>query len=67
MADVTIKVRLDGPYKVSGPAIVRAADGTAVGGGDPEQVAILCRCGRSATPPTCDLSHRHPDDDHPTR
>jgi len=67
MVDVTIKVRLDGPYKVSGPAIVRDADGTAVSGGDPEEVAILCRCGRSATPPTCDLSHRRPDVDHAPR
>jgi CDGSH-type Zn-finger protein len=58
MADVTIKVRLNGPYKVSGPAVVRDATGAVVSGGEPDDIAILCRCGRSATAPTCDGSHR---------
>jgi CDGSH-type Zn-finger protein len=60
MAEVTIKVRRDGPYKVTGPAIVRDAGGSAVSEGDADHVAILCRCGRTSTAPTCDLSHRRP-------
>jgi CDGSH-type Zn-finger protein len=63
MVDVTIKVRLDGPYKVSGPAVVRDAAGAVISDGDPDDVAILCRCGRSTTPPICDGSHRRPADD----
>lgn len=58
MADVTIKVRLAGPYKVSGPAMIKAADGEVIANGDPESVTVLCRCGRTAAPPTCDGTHR---------
>lgn len=57
MADeVVIKVRADGPYKVSGPVrIVDADGGTFPAGDDP---VALCRCGHSATKPFCDGSHR---------
>ena len=63
MVDVTVKVRLGGPYKVSGPATVLDSAGNVVSDGGPADVAILCRCGRSATSPTCDGTHRH---DHAT-
>jgi len=56
MDDVVIKVRDDGPYKVSGPVRIVDVDGTeyAVPDGD----VVLCRCGLSATKPFCDGSHR---------
>ena len=63
MADVTIKVRLNGPYKVTGPAVVRHADGVLISEGGADDLTILCRCGRSTTSPTCDGSHRRPADD----
>lgn len=57
MTDVTIKVRDDGPYKVTGP--VRIIDVT---GAEftlpPGDSAALCRCGLSASKPFCDGSHR---------
>jgi CDGSH-type Zn-finger protein len=57
MAEVTIKVRANGPYKVTGPARIVDAEGTAfvVPPGD---AIVLCRCGHSATKPFCDKSHR---------
>jgi CDGSH-type Zn-finger protein len=54
---VEIKVRDDGPYKVTGP--VRLVDPE---GGEFElpagEVLALCRCGRSRTKPFCDASHK---------
>jgi len=57
MADVTIKVRTNGPYKVEGSVRVIDADGNEFV--LPEGSAIvLCRCGHSATKPFCDASHK---------
>ena len=54
---VEIKVRDNGPYKVTGPVRLdrrRRREYTL-----PEGRAIaLCRCGQSATKPFCDASHR---------
>jgi CDGSH-type Zn-finger protein len=54
---VEIKVRDNGPYKITGPVRVIDADG-----GEytlPEGRAVaLCRCGQSATKPFCDASHK---------
>lgn len=54
---VEIKVRDDGPLKVTGP--VRLVDPE---GGEWDLPAdgpiALCRCGMSATKPFCDRSHR---------
>lgn len=56
--EVTIKVRDDGPYKVTGPVrIVDAEDREFVLPDDGRPV-VLCRCGRSATKPFCDRAHR---------
>ncbi|HEY6781402.1 MAG TPA: CDGSH iron-sulfur domain-containing protein [Thermoleophilaceae bacterium] len=56
MEQVVIKVRHNGPYKVTGPITLIDADGNeyelAVG----ESVA-LCRCGASTTKPFCDRTH----------
>ena len=54
---VEIKVRDNGPYKVTGPIRLIDADGTEFelpGEGS----IVLCRCGRSETKPFCDKSHR---------
>ena len=54
--DVEIKVRQDGPYKVTGPVRLIDADGEPfpqTGG-----PIILCRCGRSQNKPFCDATHR---------
>jgi CDGSH iron-sulfur domain-containing protein 3 len=53
---VEIKVRDDGPLKVTGPVRVVDADGRAFP--LPEGPIALCRCGRSRTKPFCDASHR---------
>jgi CDGSH-type Zn-finger protein len=54
---VEIKVRDDGPYKVTGPVRVIDADGGEfVVTGD--ETIVLCRCGLSRTKPFCDRSHR---------
>jgi CDGSH-type Zn-finger protein len=56
-SEVVIKVRDNGPYKVTGP--VRLVD---VDGGEwtlpPGESIVLCRCGQSRTKPFCDRSHR---------
>ncbi len=57
MADVTIKARANGPYKVEGPVRVVDAEGNEFV--LPEGSAVvLCRCGHSQTKPFCDKSHR---------
>jgi CDGSH-type Zn-finger protein len=53
---VEIKVRDDGPYKVTGPVRLVDADG-GVWETSGETV-VLCRCGRSQRKPFCDASHR---------
>ena len=53
MAAVTITVRENGPYRITGPFQLVDADGNAYALPAGETVA-LCRCGRSATKPFCD-------------
>ena len=54
---VEIKVRDNGPYKVTGPVRLIDADGGAFE--VPEGKAIvLCRCGRSQSKPFCDATHK---------
>jgi CDGSH iron-sulfur domain-containing protein 3 len=53
---VEIKVRDNGPYKVTGPIRLIDAEG---GVFDlPEGTVVLCRCGQSRTKPFCDASHK---------
>lgn len=54
---VEIKVRDDGPYKVTGPVRIVDGDGAvfAVEAGRP---VALCRCGQSRTKPFCDATHK---------
>ena len=58
VAQVVIKARANGPYRVEGP--VRVIDSTGNEFVLPEGDSIvLCRCGHSANKPFCDKSHRH--------
>jgi CDGSH-type Zn-finger protein len=57
MAEVEIKVRDDGPYKVTGPIRLVDAEGGVLELPEGETIA-LCRCGRSRKKPFCDASHR---------
>ncbi len=52
-----IKVRDNGPYKVTGPVVIVDADGNRFAVDDDRPIA-LCRCGASRTKPFCDRSHR---------
>ncbi len=52
-----IKVRDDGPYKVTGPVRIVDADGEAFAVPEGRPVA-LCRCGKSRNKPFCDATHR---------
>ena len=59
MAEVEIKVRENGPYRVSGPVRIIDADGNEF---DLEPhtkngTIVLCRCGGSTTKPFCDGTH----------
>jgi CDGSH iron-sulfur domain-containing protein 3 len=54
---VEIKVRDNGPYKVTGPIRLIDADGNAFELPD-EGSIVLCRCGKSQTKPFCDKAHR---------
>ncbi len=54
MPDVTIAIRKDGPYIVTGPVSLTDADGNAY----PARPSIaLCRCGASTKKPFCDGTH----------
>ena len=58
MADrVEIKVRENGPYKVTGPITLIDADGNEFELPDDGKPIVLCRCGGSKTKPFCDATH----------
>jgi CDGSH iron-sulfur domain-containing protein 3 len=57
MADLTIRVRANGPYRIEGPVRVIDAEGRAFVLPEGEGI-VLCRCGHSRTKPFCDKSHR---------
>ena len=57
MAEVEIKVRDNGPYKVTGPVRLIDADNTEHVFAD-DRPFVLCRCGQSKTKPFCDASHK---------
>jgi len=57
LADVEIKVRHNGPYKVTGPIRLIDADGNEYEVPQGESI-VLCRCGGSKTKPFCDKTHR---------
>jgi CDGSH iron-sulfur domain-containing protein 3 len=57
---VEIKVRRDGPYKVTGAVRLVDAEGNQIDTAPHEKngTIVLCRCGRSNTKPFCDQSHK---------
>jgi CDGSH-type Zn-finger protein len=55
--EVTIKVRENGPYLVTGRVTLIDSDGNVYELPEGKGLA-LCRCGRSATKPFCDKTHR---------
>jgi CDGSH-type Zn-finger protein len=57
MTQVEIKIRHDGPYKVTGPIRLIDADGTEYDLPDDGKPIALCRCGGSKTKPFCDKTH----------
>jgi CDGSH-type Zn-finger protein len=57
MAEVEIKARHNGPYKVTGPIRVIDADGNEYELPDDGKPIVLCRCGGSTTKPFCDGTH----------
>jgi CDGSH-type Zn-finger protein len=57
MERVTIKVRHNGPYKVTGPIRLIDADDNEYDLGDRGETIVLCRCGGSNTKPFCDSTH----------
>ena len=57
MRQVEIKVRENGPYKVTGPITLIDADGKEFALPDDGKPVALCRCGGSTTKPFCDGTH----------
>jgi len=57
MSDVTISVRENGPYKITGPVMIVDAEGVPFELPAGSAVA-LCRCGHSGNKPFCDATHR---------
>ncbi|HVQ54079.1 MAG TPA: CDGSH iron-sulfur domain-containing protein [Thermoanaerobaculia bacterium] len=56
MADPTIKIIPNGPYRVTGPIAVTDPQGNVVTIEEGKGVSF-CRCGASAKKPYCDGSH----------
>ena len=57
MAEVEIKVRHNGPYKITGPVRLIDAEGNEYDLPDDGKPLALCRCGGSTTKPFCDGRH----------
>jgi CDGSH-type Zn-finger protein len=57
---VEIKVRANGPYKVTGKVRLVDAGGNEIDTAPHEKdgTIVLCRCGASKTKPFCDKSHK---------
>ena len=56
MADLTIKVIPNGPYRLTGPAKIIDPQGNEIAVAEGRGVS-LCRCGGSANKPYCDGTH----------
>jgi CDGSH-type Zn-finger protein len=57
MTDVTIAIKNNGPYLVTGPIALTDADGKAVEIPAGRTTVALCRCGASTNKPFCDGTH----------
>jgi len=56
MAESTIKVNPNGPYRVSGPTTITDPEGNSIRVEEGRAVS-LCRCGASVNKPYCDGTH----------
>lgn len=56
MADATIRIIPNGPYRLTGPARISDALGNDVVIEDGKSIS-LCRCGASVSKPFCDGTH----------
>lgn len=58
MADVTIRMRANGPLVVEGPVTVVDSQGNQFSINPDKPAVALCRCGQSGNKPFCDGSHK---------
>lgn len=58
VSEVEIRVRDNGPYKITGPVRLVDPEGNELAAPDPGRPIALCRCGLSHAKPFCDASHR---------
>ena len=58
MADVTVRVRDNGPLLVEGPFSLVDAEGNAIQLAAGKPTYALCRCGESKNMPFCDGAHK---------
>ncbi len=58
LAEVTITVRMNGPYRLSGPFKLVDAEGNEIKVESEREFVVLCRCGQSANKPFCDSTHK---------
>lgn len=58
MSDITIKVRDDGPYLVTGAVKLTDALGNEIAIPPGKTNIALCRCGHSENKPFCDGAHK---------
>lgn len=61
MADVTIKVRPNGPFLVTGSVKIVDHNGKAFPTNPDKPNIALCRCGQSGNRPFCDGAHNQCD------
>jgi CDGSH-type Zn-finger protein len=57
MSEVIVRVRENGPYKVTGPVTIVDFEGREFEL-PPGSAVALCRCGHSKTKPFCDATHK---------
>ena len=57
MAEVTIQVRKNGPYRIQGEITLIDHEGNPIPIPEGKTVISLCRCGASVTKPFCDGTH----------
>lgn len=58
MSEVTIQVRDNGPFLVSGPFKLLDAEGNEIPFDTSKPAIALCRCGASQKKPFCDGAHK---------
>lgn len=58
MAEVTIRMRANGPILVEGPFKLVDSEGNAFELDASKPACALCRCGHSAKKPFCDGAHK---------